>query len=90
MPPKKPQFSESADRRRNPAVLDQLKNLSSFQWFCLSPDIFEVNHNIKKSLTGNLMPLLHTLKMIAMCLCVTFPKIVAKLHSKKTILIRSC
>ena len=72
MPPKKPQFLESADRRRNP------------------PDIFEVNHNIKKSLTGNLMPLLHTLKMIAMCLCVTFPKIVAKLHSKKTILIRSC
>ena len=52
MPPKKPQFSESADRRRNPEILDflesQFKNLNGFQWFCLSSDIFEVNHNIKK------------------------------------------
>ena len=45
MPPKKPQFSESADRRRNPEILDflesQFKNLNGFQWFFLSSDIFE-------------------------------------------------
>ena len=87
MPPKKPQFSESADRRRNPEILDflesQFKNLNGFQWFCLSSDIFKVNHNIKKNFDRKSYATLDSLKMIAMCLCVTFPKIVAKFKRKK-------
>ena len=44
----------------------------------------------KKSLIGNLMSLLHSQKIIALCLCATSPKIVAKLYWQELLLIRSC